>query len=161
MPEVIPYNPLLIFKYLVYFVEDGDNPLLGISKMGAGKLKNEMISWRAAGHVKNSASQIPGGTTWEPIAFEQGLGLDDGRLETWALATSNWKEGQGGHDPANFRKDLRVDVLNLSGETALTYLISQAWVTEAQLFPELDANNLNTVGIFNLTVAHEGITRLN
>lgn len=156
MPDVIPYNPLLTFKYRLYFTEEGDNPIAGISKMSALKQKNEAVSWRAAGHAKNSASQIPGGTTYEPVTFEQGLGLDDGRFESWALAVSNWKEGDGAHDPANFRKDLRVDVLDLSGVTRLTYIINDAWVAEYQAVSELDANTTNTVGIASFTVNFEG-----
>lgn len=156
MPEAVPFNPLLTFKYRLYFTDEGDQPIAGISKMGAIKQKNEAVAWRAAGHAKNSASQIPGGTTYEPIAFEQGLGLDRGRFETWALAVSNWKEGDGGHDPVRFRRDLRVDVMNLKGETELTYIINGAWVSEYQAMPELDANNMNTVGISTFTVQYEG-----
>lgn len=153
---MLPYNPLLTFKYRLYFTDEGDNPIAGISKMGAIKQKTEALAWRSAGHLKNAASQIPGGTSYEPIAFEQGLGLDDGRFEAWALAASNWKEGQGGHEKARFRKDLRVDVLDLSGAARLTYIIKDAWVSEYQALPELDANNLNTVGISSLTVVFEG-----
>ncbi len=73
------------------------------------------------------------------------LGIADGRLQSWALATSNWKEGQGGHVPTEFRKDLRVEVLDLTGTTRLAYVINAAWVSESQFLPELDANNLNTI----------------
>ncbi len=156
MPEALPFNPLLTFKYRLYFTDEGDNPIAGISKMGAIKQKNEAVAWRSAGHAKNSSSQIPGGTTYEPIAFEQGLGLDDGRFEAWALAASNWKEGQGGHDVESFRRDLRVDVMNLKGDPELTYIINDAWVSEYQALPELDANNVNTVGISTFTVQFEG-----
>lgn len=156
MPEVVPYNPLLIFKYRLYFLDDADNPIVGVSKMGAIKQKSEAIAWRSAGHAKNSSSQIAGGTTYEPITFEQGLGLDDGRFEDWALSVSNWKQGDGAHDAANFRKDLMVDVLDLSGEAKLTYIINGAWVSEYQALPELDANNMNTVGISSFTVQFEG-----
>lgn len=124
--------------------------------MGALKQKSEKIAWRAAGHGKNSQSQIPGGTTYEPVTFEQGLGLDDGRFESWALAVSNWKEGDGGHKALKFRRDLRVDVLDLSGKDRLTYILNHAWVSEYQALPELDANNLNTVGISTFTVLYEG-----
>jgi phage tail-like protein len=156
MPEVLPFNPLLTFKFRLYFLDDPDNPIAGLSKMGALAQKNEAVAWRAAGHSKNSASQIPGGTTYEPVTFEQGLGLDDGRFEGWALAVSNWKEGDGAHDTAKFRRDLRIDLLDLQGKSSLTYILNSAWVSEYKPLPELDANNMNTVGIGSFTVQIEG-----
>lgn len=156
MPEVLPYDPLLTFKFRLYFADDGDKPVAGISKMGALKQKTEAVAWRAAGHMRNSSCQVTGGTTYEPVAFEQGLGLDDGRFEGWAMACSTWKEGDGGHNRARFRRDLRVSVLDLSGKTRLTYVMNGAWVSEYQALPEMDANNMNTVGISSFTVVYEG-----
>jgi phage tail-like protein len=120
------------------------------------KRKVEAVAWRAAGHPRNSQSQIAGGTTFEPITFEQGLGLDDGRFEDWAMAVSNWKEGDGAHDIAGFRRDLRLDVMDLKGQTALTYIISGAWVSEYAPLPELDGNTMNTIGIASFTVVCDG-----
>ena len=157
MPEVAPFNPLRIFKFKIYFT-DSEEPIAGVSKMGALKTKNESISWRTGGHIRNSASQIPGGSTFEPVTFEAGLGIADGRLQSWAFAVSNWKEMQAGHLPDKFRKDLRVDVLELSGIARISFLISSAWVSEMQVSPELDANNLNTIGLQSFTVQHEGWT---
>ncbi len=73
MPEVIPYNPLLTYKFRIYFTDD-NNPIAGVSKMGALKQKTQNVAWRAGGHMWNSAAQIPGGAEYEPVAFEQGLG---------------------------------------------------------------------------------------
>ena len=41
MPEVIPYDPLLTFKFRLVFADGGDQPIAGISKMGALKQKTE------------------------------------------------------------------------------------------------------------------------
>jgi phage tail-like protein len=159
MPEVVPFAPLPTFKFRLFFVDEGDDPIAGLSKCTLPGMKTEVIAWRSAGHLKNSASQIPGGTSFEPMTMEQGLGLDDGRFEDWALAVSYWKEGDGAHDPASFRKDLRLDVMNLKGETALIYIINGAWVSEYKPLPELDANTMNAVGISTLTVCYEGWRR--
>lgn len=159
MPEVLPFNPLLTFKFQVYFIEDGDTPIAGVSKMGALKQKTQNVSFRTGGHAWNSAAQIPGGVEYEPVAFEQGLGLDDGRFEDWALAANNWKDGQAGHNPEAFRKHIRVDVLNTQGQIKRSYIMADCWVSEYQALPELDANNLNTVGISSFTVQMEGWRR--
>lgn len=159
MPEVLPYNPLLTYKFRIYFVEDGDTPIAGVSKMGPLKQKTQNVAFRTGGHSWNSASQIPGGVEYEPVSFEQGLGLDDGRFENWAMAVNNWKDGHAGHLPDGFRKDLRVDVLDSAGRIGMSFLLADCWVSEWQSMPELDANNLNTVGIASFTVQLEGWRR--
>jgi phage tail-like protein len=159
MPLVVPFQPLLTFKFLIYFVDEGDDPVLGMTKMGALKQKTQNVAFRTGGHAWNSASQIPGGVEYEAVTFEQGLGLDDGRFEGWALAANNWKDGQAGHQPEAFRKNLRVDVMNTQGEVKLSYILADCWVSEYQALPELDANNLNTVGISSFTVQLEGWRR--
>lgn len=159
MPEPFSQKLLMTFKHRLFFVDDGDLPVAGVVKCSGLKRKVEAVAWREAGHPKNSQAQIAGGTTYEPITFEQGLGLDDGRFESWALSVSNWKEGEGAHDIANFRRDLRLDVMNLKGETALSYIISGAWVSEYAPLPELDGNTMNTIGIANFSVVHDGFYR--
>nr|MDJ0824919.1 phage tail protein [Rhodobacter sp.] len=134
----------------------GDLPVAGVMKCSGLKCKNEAVAVRTAGHPRNSQSQITGGTSYEPITFEQGLGLDDGRFEDWAMAVSNWKEGDGAHQLADFRRDLRLDIMRLNGETALTYIIAGAWVSEYAPVPEVDANTMNTFGISSFTVVCEG-----
>jgi phage tail-like protein len=155
MVETYLHQALRTFKFQVYFLDEGDTPVLGVNKIGQLTAKTEAIAYRAGGYGKNSAAQIPGGQSFEPVPFEQGLALDDGRFETWALAANNWRDGAGGHRLADFRKHLRIDVLNLSGEIALTYVMNNCWVSELKL-PELDANNLNTIAVQALTVVHEG-----
>ena len=156
MPDALINTPLPIFKFQVYFTDEGDLPIAGMTKMNGLTRKVEAIDFRTAGHPKNSASKIPGGSSFEPVTFEQGLGLDDGRFEDWALSVSNWKEGAGAHDAAAFRRDVRVDVLDLRGEPQITYILSGAWVSEYKPVPELAADNLNTLGIASFTVQIEG-----
>jgi phage tail-like protein len=155
MPEVTPYNPLLTFKFQIYFLDDPE-PIVGVSKMGALKQKTTKVAYRSGGHARNSASQIPGGVEYEPVTFEQGLGLDDGRWEEWAFAANNWKNGQAGHQADAFRKNLRVNVLRLDGGVAKSYVLTDCWVSEYQALPELDANSMSTVGINTFTVELEG-----
>lgn len=159
MPSVVPFNPLLTYKFQLYFVDQGDAPLLGMTKMSALKQKTQNVTFRTGGHIWNSASQIPGGVEYEAVTFEQGLGLDDGRLEDWAMAANGWKDGQAGHQPKAFRHNLRVDVMNTQGEIRLSHILHDCWVSEYQALPELDANNLNTVGISIFTVQMEGWSR--
>lgn len=157
MPEVLPFELLRTFKFLISFVDDPE-PVAGVSKCTLPAIKQEVISWRSAGQPRNSAFKLTGGTSYEPMTLEQGMAIKDERFEDWANAVSNWKEGQGGHDPANFRKDLIFDVMRLNGEIAQTYRIQGAWVSEFKL-PEFDANTMNTIAITTLTVECEGFYR--
>ncbi|AML51930.1 phage tail protein [Falsihalocynthiibacter arcticus] len=159
MPDVLQLPPLPTFKFQIYFVEDGDQPIAGVTKMGALKQKTQNVAFRTGGHAWNSAAQIAAGVEYDPVTFEQGLGLDDGRFENWALAANNWKDGQAGHKPEAFRKDLRVDIMNLSGEVKLTYILASCWVSEYQAMPEFDAGNTNTLGVSSFTVQLEGWRR--
>ena len=111
MAQIALHDPLLTYAYRLYFADD-NTPIAGVSKMGALKLKNEVVNWKEAGHPHNSQSAIIGGTVFETVAFEQGLGLDDGRFEDWALAATDWKNGPGAFNPADYRKTLRVELLD-------------------------------------------------
>ena len=61
----------------------------------------------------------------------------------------------------NYRRDVVINVLNLQGVPAISYVLRRAWVSEFTALPEFDANNMNTVGIQSITLQHEGFTRDN
>lgn len=161
MAQIGIYDPLRPFKFKIYF-EDGP-AVAGVAKVGAFKRKTEVINWKDGAHPQNSQSAIPGGSSFEAITFEQGLGLDDGRFEDWALAVSDWKNGQGAYKRADFRRTIRVEYLDMTGDMAktsagrkLNYILQDAWVSEYQAMPEADANSMNTIGISSFTVNMEG-----
>lgn len=166
MAEIGVFHPFRNFKFKLYLGEDPE-PVAGVSKIGPLKQKTEAIMWRDGAHPYNSQPVLAGGTSCEPVAIEQGLGLDDGRFEDWALAAYDWKNGEGAFGKAKYRRDLRIEFLAMDGslaETAkggrkLNYVLKNAWVSEYQALPELDANSLNVIGIKLLTVQIEGFYR--
>ena len=165
MAEIGLFDPFLTFKFKLYF-DGGAQPVAGIQKVGPIKRKTEAIMWRDGAHPHNSQSAIPGGSTFETISFEQGLGLDDGQFEDWALSVSDWKNGDGAFKKANYRRTLRIEFLDMTGELAkttggrkLNYVLDGAWVSEYQAMPELDSKSLNTIGISSFTVNIEGWRR--
>ncbi|MCB1127857.1 MAG: phage tail protein [Verrucomicrobiae bacterium] len=147
------HDPYRTFKFQILI--DG-KPVAGLKKMGALKRKTEAIKWRTAGDPSKERI-LPGGTSYEPIALEQGLSHDPG-FEAWANLVNN-VEGDAAMSLKNFRKDIVINVLNLQGQVAISYKVFRAWVSEYQALPEMDAGTMNAVGIQTLTLQHEGWQR--
>jgi phage tail-like protein len=147
------HDPYRTFKFQILI--DG-KPVAGLKKMGALKRKTEAIKWRTAGDPSKERI-LPGGTSYEPIALEQGLSHDP-VFENWANLVNNI-DGDAAMSLKNFRKDIVINVLNLQGQVAISYKVFRAWVSEYQAVPEMDAGTMNAVGIQTLTLQHEGWQR--
>jgi len=146
---ILPYRN---FKFRVYF-EGKSEAVALVSKMSALKRTTEVVEWREGG-VSNTVKKLCGKTKYEPITLEQGMSLDTD-FEDWADLVNKW----GGTDLAKkdneFRKELRVEVLDLDGEVVLKYKMHKCWVSEYTALPDLDAN-ANAVAIKTLKIENEG-----
>jgi len=148
------YDPYRTFKFQVVI---GGQTVAGLSKMGALKRTTESVKWRNAGDPSYQRN-IPGGSSFEAVALEQGLSHDP-MFEEWANAANNVADGDAGMSLLNYRREVVINVLNLQGVPAISYTLRRAWVSEFQALPEFDANNMNTIGIQTITIQHEGFTR--
>jgi phage tail-like protein len=147
------FDPYRVFKFEIRI----DNvPVAGLKKMGPLKKKTEAIKWRTAGDPSYERI-LPGGTSYEPVVLEQGL-THDPVFEAWANLVNNI-QGDAAMSLKNFRKNIVIFVFNLQGQPAIAYKLYRAWVSEYQALPELDAHNMNTVGIQSITLQHEGWER--
>lgn len=147
------FDPYRTFKFQVLI--DG-KIVAGLRKMSALKKKTETVKWRAAGDPSHERI-MPGGTSYEPVTLEQGL-THDPVFESWANLVNDPDGGQT-LSLKDYRKNLVINVLNLQGTVAISYKLKRAWVSEYQALPELDAGNMDTVGIQTITVQHEGWER--
>lgn len=147
------HDPYRTFKFQV--VIDG-KVVAGLKKMGALKKKTTPVKWRASNDPSHERV-MPGGTTYDPVTLEQGL-THDPVFETWANLVNNI-QGDAGMSLKNFRKDIIINVLNLQGKVAISYKLYRAWVSDYQALPDLDAGNMNTIGIQTITLQHEGWER--
>jgi phage tail-like protein len=147
------HDPYRTFKFQV--VIDGQ-VVAGLSKMSALKKTTEAVKWRSAGDPSHERV-MPGGTTYEPVTLEQGL-THDPVFEQWANLVNNL-EGDAAMSLKGYRKPVVVNLLNEQGAVALSYRLARAWVSEFQALPDLDAGNMNTVGIQSITLQHEGWER--
>ncbi|MET0179793.1 MAG: phage tail protein [Novosphingobium sp.] len=148
------YDPYRTFKFQLVI---RGRTVAGLSKMGALKRTTEAVKWRAAGDPSRQ-TVVPGGSSFEAVAFEQGLSHDP-IFEEWANAVNNVRDGDAGMSLRNYRTNPVINVKNLQGVTVLSYKLLNAWVSEFQALPEFDANNMNTIGIQSITVQHEGFVR--
>jgi phage tail-like protein len=152
--NALRFDPYRTFKFQV-LMEDG-KPVAGLKKMSALKKTTEAVDWRTGGdptHVR----KLPGGTKYEAITLEQGL-THDPVFEQWANLVNNI-DGDDAMSLANFRKNITINVMNLQGVVAISYLVKRAWVSEYQALPDFDAGTTNTVGIQMIKLEHEGWDR--
>ena len=148
------YDPYRTFKFQVVIAGQA---VAGLTKMGALKRTTEAVKWRSAGDPSHQRV-MPGGSSFEAVALEQGLSHDP-QFAEWANAVNNVAEGDAGMSLKNYRRDVVINVLNLQGTPAISYVLRRAWVSEFTALPEFDANNMNTVGIQSITLQHEGFER--
>jgi len=147
------HDPYRTFKFQV--VIDG-KVVAGLKKMGALKKKTTPVKWRASNDPSHERV-MPGGTSYDPVTLEQGL-THDPVFESWANLVNNI-QGNAAMSLKNFRKDIIINVLNLQGQVAISYKLYRAWVSDYQALPDLDAGNMNTIGIQTITLQHEGWER--
>ncbi len=146
------FDPYKNFKFRVYW--DGQ-AIPGIINVSPLVRKTEGMTYRS-GDDPSKYMISPGLTTFEPIVLERGL-THDKAFEDWANLVFNI-QGDSSMSLANYRKDIRIDILNLQGAVVMTYSVFRCWVSEYQALPALDANKSCTA-IERLVLQHEGWER--
>ena len=137
--------------FLFQVVMDG-NVVAGVSKVGALKRTTEVVSHREGNSISHQIHS-PGSTAHDAIMLERGV-THDLEFLSWANSTYN-VGGLAGVSLRDFRKDIRINVMNLQGTIAISYKVFRCWVSEYVALPELDANN-NAVMIESITCQNDG-----
>lgn len=145
-------DPYRNFKFQVLI--DG-KAVAGLTKVSALVKKTEVLEVRT-GNGPTHVQKIPGKTFYEPITLEQGL-THDPVFEEWANLV-NSIDGDAAISLRNFRKNIIVNLLNLQGSVAISYIIYRCWVSEYQALPDLDAGS-SEVAIQRIVLEHEGWQR--
>ncbi len=147
-------DPYKNFKFRVKW--DG-RYVAGVSKVSALKRTTEVVEHREGGDASTSRKS-PGRTKYEPITLERGV-THDTEFEKWANKVWNYGAGLGSEvSLKDFRKDIRIEILDEAGTTALAYNVFRCWVSEWQASPDLDAN-ANAVAIQHIKLENEGWER--
>ena len=142
-------DPYKVFKFQV--IVDG-RIVPGISRVSALSRHTEAVSYRS-GAFPSFFLKTPGTTTFDPIVLERGI-THDATFDDWAeLAYS--PAGDAAMSLRNFRKDMRINLLNMQGNIVLSYMVYRCWVSRYQPLPELNAD-ANEVAIETIVLEYEG-----
>lgn len=145
------HNPYRTFRFQILI--NGET-VAGLRKMTALKKTTKPVNWRNAGDPTHER-KLPGGTSYEAITLEQGLTMDP-IFENWANSVNTL---DGSIVLKDFRKDLVITLFNMEGNPAISYKVYDAWVSEYQALPDLDAGTTDAVGIQTIKLEHEGWER--
>ncbi len=145
-------DPYKNFKFQV--VLDG-KVVPGVTRVSTLRRHTETIFHRD-GTFPSHLMTAPGATSFDPIVLERGI-THDTTFEDWA-ALAYSPAGDAAMSLRNFRKDIRINLLNQQGSVVLSYMVYRCWVAEYQALRELDAN-ANAVAIETLVLQHEGFER--
>lgn len=146
------FDPYKNFKFHVYV----DNRLvMGVSKVGALKRTTEVVNYRSGGG-NTFDFKSPGRTKYESITLERGL-THDLEFEMWASQVHG-QEGSSITELRNYKKDMKIDLLNLQNQVAISWCLFQCWPSSFQTMPDLDAGQ-NGIAVESLTIEVERWSR--
>jgi phage tail-like protein len=126
-----------------------------VSKLSALWRRTDVVIWRD-GTFPSHFMTAPGMTEFDAIVLERGI-THDTTFERWAELAYN-QRGDAAMSLRNFRKDMRINLLNQQGTVVLSYMVYRCWVTAYQALPDLDANG-NEVAIEKVVLQHECFER--
>jgi phage tail-like protein len=158
MADLFPGNtdrldPYKNFKFRVKF---GTEVVAAVSKVSALKRSTEPVTHREGGDPSTSRLS-PSTWKFEPITLERGL-THDPAFEAWANQAWTGTTDAATVSLKDFRRDIRIELLNLQGEPVIAYDVHRCWVSEYQAMPELDSN-ANAIAIEMMVVQNEGWIR--
>lgn len=128
------FNPYANFCFLIYFGASTD-PVAGVSKITGLKRSSDVIEYKAGGD--RIVHKGPGRTKYDALTLERGV-THDADFEVWANAAQSIDKGVPATSLKDLRKELRIDLLNESGQPVHRYLIHGGWVSEYQALGDLD-----------------------
>ena len=147
-------DPYKNFKFRIKW--DGKY-VAGLSRMSPLRRTTEVVEHREGGDPSTS-HKSPGRTKYDAITLERGV-THDTEFEDWANRVWQLGAGLGAEvSLANFRKDIRIELMNEAGQLVIAYNVYRCWVSEYQALPELDAN-LTRIAIQLIRIENEGWER--
>jgi len=133
-------DPYKNFKFRVIM---DNRVVLGVSKVSTLKRTTEVVKHRN-GNDPSHDSKSPGRTSYESVTLERGI-THDLTFEQWANTVHSYK-GDTSMDLAGYKRELSIELMNEKGHVVHRYFLHNAWVSEFDTLPDLDAN-ANAVAI--------------
>ena len=148
------FDPYKNFRFHVYFGESVV-PVAGVSKVTGLKRSSDVIEYKEGG--KAITLKGIGRTKYEAITLERGVTHDD-EFERWANAAQVLDKGSPRSSLGDLRKEVRIVLLNESGQPVQQFIVHRCWVSEFQALPDLDASG-NAIAIEHVKLENEGWER--
>ena len=151
MPVSIPelntgrFEPYENFRFKVLI--DG-KPVVACHKLSALRRSTQVVEQRD-GSQPGVVRKAPGTTSFEPITLEAGV-THDHTFEQWANRVRD--------HPADFRKNIRIELYTEGGVLFRAYTVFRCWPSEYQALSDLESAG-STVAITLLTLQNEGWER--
>ena len=145
------FDPYKSYRFLVYF-GTSTSPVAAVSKVGTLKRSSEVIEYKSGGDAVIRKGL--GRTKYEPITLERGL-TQDLDFATWANYSQVLDKGSPGTSLKNLRQEVRIDLLNETGQPVWRFFVHRCWVSEYDALPDLDAG-ANSVAIEKIKLENEG-----
>jgi phage tail-like protein len=145
------FDPYKTYRFLVYFGTT-TTPVAGMSKVGSLKRSSDPVEYKEGGNPVILKGL--GRTKYDPITLERGV-THDADFEEWANAAQVLDKGAPSTSLANLRRDVRIELLNESGQPVHRYIVHRCWVSEFQALPDLDAGT-NAIAIEHIKLENEG-----
>lgn len=157
----VAVDPFLSFRFMVSWGPAGGKmePAAYVSHVGALTRTTQSVTFREGG-APQGVRRIPGQTEYSEIVLQRGLTLDN-NFEQWASKVWDYPNSvKLGTliSAGDFRKDIKIDLLNQAGQIVLSYFVFSCWPSSYTALPEL-ASDGNTVALELLTLQHEGWSR--
>jgi len=129
----------------------------GVKKVSGLVRRTEVLTPRSGGDP-SSVRKSPGVTTYEPLIIERKLGAGV-EFEQWANKVWNFGSGLGAEvSLADFRKDIRIELLNDAGDVVMAYNVYRCWPSEYIVLGELEADE-RPAPVEVLIIEYEGWER--
>ncbi len=131
--------------------------VVGITRVSGLIRRTDVVTPRGGGDP-NIARRSPGLTTYEPIVLERRL-TNDAEFERWANKVWNFGSGLGAEvSLQDFRKDIRIELFNESGETAMAFNVYRCWPSDHVVIGEMGTDG-SDVPMEVLVLQYEGWER--
>jgi phage tail-like protein len=145
------FDPFKNYRFLVYLGKS-TSAVAGVSKVSALKRSSDVIEYKEGGNALIRKGL--GRTKYEPITMERGVTYDTD-FANWANAAQVLNQGAPSQSLANLRQEMRIELLDETGATALGWLVHNCWVSEFQALSDLDGGG-NAIAIEHIKIENEG-----
>ncbi len=147
------------YKGYRFKVKVGNEYVMACNRVGPLRRTTQVVESRSGGD-SSATRKSPGQTSFDPIVLEAGI-THDTTFETWANDVASHGHPVGsppGAPPTDFRKNIRIELVDEAGQIVVAYNVYRCWPSEYQALPALGAGAADTA-ITTIKLENEGWER--